>query len=138
MTLDAFIDGIDGFLEKRPSEQIPFFGCYLTEDQGMASFSSRDIEQCFDSLHLPAYSNISAYLTAQKKVKRFLKCKTGGYALSRRVSETIASQVGIVKRIITQTNRAYFQNETCHDRLKTIGAKSFPHTKGVLMSLTGI
>lgn len=98
MTLEAFIDGIDGFLEKKPSEQIPFFGYYLIEEQGVASFSSRDIEQCFDSLHLPAYSNISAYLTAQKKAKRFLKCKAGGYVLSRRVSETITPQVGVVKR----------------------------------------
>lgn len=98
MTLEAFIDGIDGFLEKKPSEQIPFFGYYLIEEQGVASFSSRDIEQCFDSLHLPAYSNISAYLTAQKKAKRFLKCKAGGYVLSRRVSDAISPQVGVVKR----------------------------------------
>lgn len=98
MTLEAFIDGIDGFLEKRPSEQIPFFGYYLTVDQGRASFSSKDIEQCFDSLHLPAYSNISAYLAAQKKVKRFLKCKAGGYVLSRKVSDDIGLQLGVVKR----------------------------------------
>lgn len=98
MTLEEFIDGIDGFLEKKPSEQIPYICYYLTVEQGAASFTAKDIEACFDALHLPAYSNISAYLSAQKKGKRFLKCKTGGYVLARTTSDAIASQVGKVKQ----------------------------------------
>lgn len=98
MTFEEFINRFDAFTEMKPSAQIPYFCYYLTEYQGKASFVAKDIEDCFETLNLPPYSNISAFLSAQKKAKRFLKRKTGGYALSRVVSEGIARELGEVKR----------------------------------------
>ena len=94
MTLEEYIDRIDGFLDKKPSEQIPYFAYYVCRYGGKEAFTSADISRCFGELQLPEYSNISAYVSAQKKVKRFLKKKEGGYVLSRKEYEKIASQIG--------------------------------------------
>lgn len=94
MTIEEYIDRIEGFLEKKPSAQIPFFAYYVCRYGGKVAFTVGDISRCFEELQLPAYSNISAYVSAQKKAKRFLKKKDGGYVLSRAECEKIAAQVG--------------------------------------------
>lgn len=77
MTLVEYIERIEGFLDKKTSEQIPFFAYYLCQIEGKVSFTAGDISRCFDELQLPWYSNVSAYVSAQK-VKRFLKNNEGG------------------------------------------------------------
>lgn len=93
MTLEGFIDRVDGFIDKPSSEQILFFGYYLMAHKGVESFFSKDIRSCFEQLHLPPYSNISAFLSKAKNEKRLVKCRNGGYQLARRVSEDIAANV---------------------------------------------
>lgn len=94
MTLEEYIERIEGFLDKKPSEQIPFFAYFLCQIEGKASFTAGDISHCFDELQLPGYSNVSAYVSAQKKAKRFLKKNEGGYVLSRTERDKIALQIG--------------------------------------------
>lgn len=94
MTLEEYIDRVEGFLDKKPSEQIPFFAYYLCQIEGKSSFTAGDISRCFDELQLLAYSNVSAYLSAQKKVKRFIKKREGGYVLPRTECDKIALQIG--------------------------------------------
>ena len=96
--MEHFISRIDGFLDLEPSKQIVYFAYYLTQEQGNQSFYARDIDNCFSQLHLPPYSNVSAYLSksAKQKEKRILKCKSGGYVLSRKVADEIARQINDV------------------------------------------
>lgn len=96
--MEHFISRIDGFLDFKPSEQIIYFAYFLTHEQGSRSFYARDIDNCFSLLQLPPYSNVSAYLSrsAKQKEKRILKCKSGGYVLSRKVADEIARQINDV------------------------------------------
>lgn len=93
--MEHFLSRIEGFLDLKPSEQIVYFAYYFTNEQGNPSFCARDIDNCFSQLHLPPYSNVSAYLSrlAKQKEKRILKCKSGGYVLSRKAASEIARQV---------------------------------------------
>lgn len=96
MTLEEYIDRINGFVDKKPSEQILFFAYYLTAYQGKPSFGAKDVAGCFEQLHLPAYSNISAYLSKEKDAKRLLKQKKG-YVLSKKTYDNIADSIGEIK-----------------------------------------
>ena len=96
MTLDEFIDRIEGFVDKKASEQIPYFGYFLITYQGQASFTAKDIDSCFLQIRLPAYSNISAFLSKEQKAKRLLKAKVG-YILSKKMNDAIANDIGEIK-----------------------------------------
>ena len=96
MTLEEFIERIDGFVAKKASEQIPYFGYFLVTHQGQASFTAKDIDSCFLQIRLPAYSNISAFLSKEQKAKRLLKAKVG-YILSKKMSDAIANDIGEIK-----------------------------------------
>ena len=96
MTLDEFIDRIEGFIDKKASEQILFFGYFLVTYQAQASFTAKDIDSCFSQIRLPAYSNISAFLSKEQKAKRLLKAKVG-YILSKKMSDAIANDIGEIK-----------------------------------------
>jgi hypothetical protein len=97
MTLEDYIERIDGFLSLKPSEQIPYLGYFLIVHQGLSSFGAKDIDSCFIQLHLPSYSNISAFLSKEKHAKRALKNKSGGYTLSKIISDEIEANIGEVK-----------------------------------------
>lgn len=96
MTLEEFIERIDGFVDKKASEQIPYFGYYIVTYQGQASFTAKDIDSCFSQIRLPAYSNISAYLSKEQKAKRLLKVK-GGYVFSKKTYDAICGDIGEIK-----------------------------------------
>jgi hypothetical protein len=96
MTLEEFIDRIDGFVDKKASEQIPYLGYFLVTYQGRVSFTAKDIEDCFSQIRLPAYSNISSYLSKEQKAKRLLKAKVG-YILSKKMSDSIANDIGEIR-----------------------------------------
>ncbi len=98
MSLEEYISRVDGFIEMPSSSQILYLSYYLMSIAGQSSFSTKDILVCFDILHLPPYSNVSAYLSrsAKQKEKRILKCKSGGYVLSRKVADEIARQINDV------------------------------------------
>ena len=96
MTIEEFTERIEGFIDKKPSEQIPYFGYFLVTYQRQESFTAKDIDNCFEKMHLPAYSNISAYLSKEKGAKRLLKGKDG-YVLSKKLSDAIANDISEIK-----------------------------------------
>lgn len=93
MTLEEYIEKIDGFLDKEASEQILYFGYYLVTYKGYSSFTGKDISLCFEELRLPPYSNVSSFLSRAKTKKLVVKHKKCGYMLSRRESEKIALSI---------------------------------------------
>lgn len=120
MSLDEYIERIDAFLSLKASEQIPYFGYFLMTYQGKVSFVAKDIEACFSQSNLPAYSNITAYLSKERQAKRLLKNKEGGYTLSKITTDQIAAKIGEVKVKTPSANlfplellegtRSYLQN----------------------------
>ncbi len=97
MTLEEFIIRIDNFLSLKSSEQIPYFGYYILKYQNKESFTAKEIEKCFAETHITPYSNISAYLSKEKKAKHMLSHKNGGYILTRTVENQISNIIGEVK-----------------------------------------
>lgn len=93
MSLDEFIYRIDGFLDLPPAKQIPLLGFYLLFYKEYHSYTASDIMKCFEYLNIPPYSNISSYLSREKSAKRMVKCKDGGYALSRKVYDEISYKI---------------------------------------------
>jgi hypothetical protein len=85
------LDGIEDFLLRVPdvsskpaSEMIDVFLYFLTVEKGIQAARAGDIAKCFVEARIPAYSNISAYLSRESTVKRrrLFRSKTG-YSLSR-------------------------------------------------------
>ena len=97
MTISEYINRIDGFIELKSSEQIPYFAYYLQNYQNAESFSAKNIEDCFREIHLPPYSNISSYLSKEKKAKRMLAHKNGGYILTHTIEARISDCIGEIK-----------------------------------------
>lgn len=97
--LELFILRIPDFNQKTAAELIDFFAFFLQKDSAQGSFTAAQIKNCFDTLSLPPYSNISSYLSKNCGSKgKYLKQKQG-YALSRSVKERISSIVAeIVKK----------------------------------------
>lgn len=100
--LELFILRIPDFDQKTAAELIDFFAYFLQRDNTQVSFTAAQIKSCFDTLSIPPYSNISAYLSRNCGSKgKYLKQKHG-YALSRSAKERIASTVAeIVKKPVS-------------------------------------
>lgn len=113
MTIEEYINRIEGFLLLKSSEQIPYLGYYLTNFQGKGSFTAKNIEDCFISLQLPPYSNISAYLSKEKKSKRIMAHRNGGYRLTKLVETEISGRIGELKPNEPTDN--YFPLELLHN-----------------------
>lgn len=94
--LDAFILQIENFTSIPASKKIHFFAYYLLIQCKNDGITSKDIEACFELLHIPPYSNISSYLSAksQGKGRAFIKAKNGKYHLERSFKESIDKQFG--------------------------------------------
>lgn len=113
MTIEEYINRIEGFLLLKSSEQIPYLGYYLTNFQGKESFTAKNIEDCFISLQLPPYSNISAYLSKEKKSKRIMAHRNGGYRLTKLVETEISGRIGELK--LNEPTDNYFPLELSHN-----------------------
>lgn len=109
MTINEYINRIDGFIELKPSEQIPYLGYYLMTYRNVEFFSAKNIEDCFREIHLPPYSNISSYLSREKKAKRMLAHKKGGYILTHAVETRISDSIGEIK--VNEPSNNYFPIE---------------------------
>lgn len=109
MIIEEYVDRIEDFLLLKSSEQIPYLGYYLTHYQGKESFTAKNIEDCFNSLQLPPYSNISAYLSKERKSKRMLAHKNGGYKLAKLVENEISDRIGELK--VNEPTDNYFPLE---------------------------
>ena len=76
MSLTSFIKKIPNFDTLTSSNKIDFFLYYLLFDTKKDGIRSKDIEACFEELHLQPYSNIRAYLNnnaKRGKTQKFLK-----------------------------------------------------------------
>lgn len=91
--LELYIRRIPEFNTKTPSELIDYFAFYLQQICSQSYFSAAQIKECFTSLALQPYSNISSYLGKNSGAKgKFIKQKNG-YVLSRVTKERLADDV---------------------------------------------
>jgi hypothetical protein len=95
--LDSFAGHIPEIAAKTPAELIEYFAYFLTVVLQEEVATPAGISRCFELLRIPAYSNVSAFLSrhAKKgKAQKFIKAR-GGYTLSR------AAQLAIQKTLHT-------------------------------------
>lgn len=96
--LELYILRIPDFKIKTAAQLIDYFAFYLQQIDSQNAFSAAQISKCFDSLSLPPYSNISAYLSRNcRKKGKYLK-RAEGYTLNRYTQELIALEV---EKVIT-------------------------------------
>lgn len=89
--LKTFVSRVPEFNTLDSGKQIKYFVYYLQIENQSPAVKPKDVGNCFDSLHLNPYSNISAYLThysRKGKNQQFLK-KKDGYILYSSVKEQI-------------------------------------------------
>ena len=104
MDIEAFAGKIEGFDKISSSELIPFFGYFLTKIESKIFFTAKDIEECYIELHIPKYSNISAYLSRAVKKKTFLRNKLGGYNISLAESKRIDEILRMPRKVVPTEN----------------------------------
>lgn len=94
--LDNFILHIENFLTLTASKKIDFFVYFLLIIQKNDGITSKEIEECFQKLHIQPYSNTAQYLATKSKGKnnQFIKGKNGKYYLERSYKESIDKQFG--------------------------------------------
>ncbi|CAN5139315.1 hypothetical protein BH20ACI1_BH20ACI1_08070 [soil metagenome] len=81
-SLEDFIEKINNFDILSASEKCDYFAYFVSEIDKNEEIKPKLIEDCFDVLRIPKYSNISRYLqTNSKKSKnkpqKFIKNKNG-------------------------------------------------------------
>jgi hypothetical protein len=111
-SLKNFIEKIENFNEISSSSQIDFFAYFLLIKQKNDGFSSKDISECFDELHLLPYSNIPSYLSSKTsgKNKKFIKKKTKLFYLERKFKQQLDKMIGI-KTLPSNINSEFFPIE---------------------------
>jgi hypothetical protein len=78
MELKAFVKHVPDFNKSASSYLIEYFAYYLLYEKRIEGFKAKDIQACFDELHLSAYSNIPSYLSRSSKrgkSQKYLKRK---------------------------------------------------------------
>ncbi|MEP3390306.1 MAG: hypothetical protein ABJO02_19090 [Reichenbachiella sp.] len=96
--LETFIEKVEGFESFTASKQIDFFAYFLLIECKNEGFTSKEIDECFDQLHLPPYSNIPSYLAskAKGKNKKYLQ-KNKMYYLQRTFKNELDKLIGTPK-----------------------------------------
>lgn len=94
--LDTYILHIANFLTLSARKKIDFFVYYLLIIRKYDGVSAKEVDTCFEELHIQPYSNTSQYLSNKSKGKnnQFLKGKNGKYYLQRAYKESIDKQFG--------------------------------------------
>ena len=101
--LELFILRIPDFDQKTAAELIDFFAFFLQKDSAQGSFTAAQIKNCFDTLSLPPYSNISSYLSKncgskgkylKQIAEEMIRCYDSGHynatlVLMRKLVETL-------------------------------------------------
>jgi len=78
--LKNFVSKVPNFNFLDAGSQIQYFMYYLLVEKGLETVKAKNLNECFESLHLNAYSNISQYLiynSKKGKKQQFLKKKDG-------------------------------------------------------------
>ncbi|MBK6825870.1 MAG: hypothetical protein IPG86_02865 [Chitinophagaceae bacterium] len=94
--LETFILHIENFLTLSASKKIDFFVYYLLIVRKQDGVLSKEVDECFEALHISPYTNTPQYLSNKSKGKncQFIKNKNGRYYLVRSFKETIDKQFG--------------------------------------------
>lgn len=92
--LEDFIEWFDGFSRWNGKEQVDYFAYFLTTEEGVDSFTAKQIQECFNLLSLKQYARTAAYLSesTNKKNGQYIKSKTG-YRLERSTYDDIKQRV---------------------------------------------
>lgn len=93
--LKLFLSKIPDFFSLTSGNQIQYFAYFLQVEKLNETIKAKDINNCFDMLHLNPYSNIPAYLnyySRKGKNQQFLK-KKNGFVLYSAVKEKIDNEV---------------------------------------------
>ncbi len=87
-TIENFVFTIENFNEITPAKQIDYFA-YFLHLNNFDNFSTKDIQQCFEMLNCPKYSNISAYLNnnCSGKNKKFIKKSSGVFTITKQLQD---------------------------------------------------
>ncbi len=88
--LDLYVSRLEGFATWTQSKQIDYLAYYLSIQQGVESFTAKDIEKCITLLALRPYARLSVYLSesAGKKDGKYVKTAKG-YRLERAAFDSI-------------------------------------------------
>lgn len=92
--LEVFVQKIENFDTLSSGERIKYFVYFLTQDNDNW-IQPKEVNECFNQLLLPAYSNVSSYLSRLSSGKNaiFIKNKSG-YKLTRQVLKDISKSIG--------------------------------------------
>jgi len=93
--LKSFVSKIPDFFKLNPGRQVQYFVYYLQIEKSLEAVKAKDIRDCYESLHINAYSNIPRYLycySRKGKTQQFLKMKNG-FVLFSPIRERIDSEV---------------------------------------------
>ena len=92
-SIDEFIKYIPDFNNLSSGEKIPFF-LYFCNQQSGKEVTSKEIKECYDTLLLPPYSNIPAYLSKKASGRNALYLKKkNGYLLTRTYKDSIENML---------------------------------------------
>lgn len=97
MTLEQFAEKVKDFTDLSSSEQIVYFVYFLTVLEMKGWTQPKEVASCFDSLSLPQYSNISAFLSRKSTKKAgqlFIFNKKLGYSLIANQKSMISAMMG--------------------------------------------
>ncbi len=92
--LESFIDRFDDFSKWDGKRQVDYIAYFLMAEVGANSVTSKQIQECFDTLSLKPYTRTAVYLSESTSDKngRYVKSPTG-YRLERSVYDDIKRAV---------------------------------------------
>lgn len=93
--IKSYIYKIPDYSGKSSGTLIKYFAYFLIKELCYLSFTAQNICFCFEALNIKPYSNISSFLSSNSKGKDplFLKSKSGGYVISRKLTEIISKEM---------------------------------------------
>ncbi|WP_404986576.1 hypothetical protein ACI513_05830 [Chryseobacterium sp. M5] len=105
--LNAFIKTVNDFDNIKSSEQIDYFSYYLIRKKNAENIKPKNISDCFSELHIPAYSNISKYLSDNsKKIKgyqKYIKNKDSAYKLTKQHITELEKNIVVDQHVASVT-----------------------------------
>jgi hypothetical protein len=93
--LKKFVSKIPDFFKFDSGSQMKYFVYYLQVEKQFDAVKAKDINECYNTLHINAYSNIPSYLnnnSKKNKNQQFLK-KKDGFVLYSSLREKIDREV---------------------------------------------
>jgi hypothetical protein len=99
--LEQFIGRIDGFDDLSKKEQIEWFGYYLI-NIAKDEITIETVKNCYHSLHIPPYSNISQLLKNSKVF--YIKSKETSYSLAREKIKECEAILNIPRLLIASND----------------------------------